>query len=428
MATITLKDGESGGSVKDKMAWLSGAFDKGCTTENTLPRERENTVSSRKLIADRMKWIESTNEKKSMTSSVKDQNVGSGIIAKQKEWLKETSKKQLEAQVSSPKDQNVGSGIIAKQKDWLKEQNQIQLEGQIASQKDQNVGSGIIARQKDWLKEQTKKQLEAQVASPKDQNVGSGIIARQQDWFKETSKKHLEAQVSSEKDQGSLAGSGIIAKQKQWVQEEKQRFQAVKAIKSPRGSAANDNKFSDAAPTQDSPTSVRKVFTLKEDEGCYLTYESDSGGRLMLHYVRGLDIPDNAVGFWTPGAGKSIQGFKFKQAGGRSELIKGIAGGDANRRKYFSGWCQYLKLAKAMNAHVKKLEGGQGVEVDVYGYRECDSQPCLLDLNSGLVDIADFDAVAVIPKHKSFLQGVKSLVLPAFLEKGNLAGASTTLA
>ena len=80
-------------------------------------------------------------------------------------------------------------------------------------------------------------------------------------------------------------------------------------------------------------------------QGCYLVYEPDSGGRLMTVYSRGY-VPMNAVGFWCPGEGKSIQDFKFKQAGGRSELIKGIAGGDSNRRKYFVGWCQFIKMAK----------------------------------------------------------------------------------
>lgn len=55
------------------------------------------------------------------------------------------------------------------------------------------------------------------------------------------------------------------------------------------------------------------------------------------------------------GPGKSIQGFKFKRAGGRSELIRGIAGGDQNRKKYFSGWCQFIKLAKAFDGYVIKF-------------------------------------------------------------------------
>ena len=55
------------------------------------------------------------------------------------------------------------------------------------------------------------------------------------------------------------------------------------------------------------------------------------------------------------GPGKSIQGFKFKQNEGRVELIRGIAGGDQNRRKYFSGWCQFIKLAKLFNGYVIKF-------------------------------------------------------------------------
>lgn len=55
------------------------------------------------------------------------------------------------------------------------------------------------------------------------------------------------------------------------------------------------------------------------------------------------------------GPGKSIQGFKFQQNQGRVELIRGIAGGDQNRRKYFSGWCQFIKLAKAFDGYVIKF-------------------------------------------------------------------------
>lgn len=77
--------------------------------------------------------------------------------------------------------------------------------------------------------------------------------------------------------------------------------------------------------------------------------------------------------FRCPGSGRSIQDFKFKQAGGRVELIKGIAGGDQNRRKYYSGWCQFIKLAKAFNGYVIKFPNSQqGVEVDVIGYKTKD--------------------------------------------------------
>lgn len=135
----------------------------------------------------------------------------------------------------------------------------------------------------------------------------------------------------------------------------------------------------------------------------------------MLHYSQGF-VPSNAVGFWLPGPGQEIQGFKFKQAGGRSELIKGIAGGDANRRKYYQGWCQFLKLAKAKGGKVIQFAPEQGVPVDVYGYQNKEERPMFLDLESGLVDVTELDAIAVVPRNATFLKGVKSTPASNFLE------------
>lgn len=159
--------------------------------------------------------------------------------------------------------------------------------------------------------------------------------------------------------------------------------------------------------------------------GCYLVYEPSSGGRLMLHYSTGV-VPDNAVGFWAPGPSHPIQKFKFSQAGGRSELIRGIAGGDANRRKYFAGWCQFLKLAKSRGGSFIQFQATQGVAVDLYGYIQSQHAPVLLS-SEKMVDLSPYDAIAVMPKHHEFLKGVKSIVVSNFLEKGSLSGASTTL-
>lgn len=51
-------------------------------------------------------------------------------------------------------------------------------------------------------------------------------------------------------------------------------------------------------------------------------------------------------GFWTPGKGKTIQPFKYQQAGGYVELIRGIIGGEKNKKLYLSGWCQFISMAK----------------------------------------------------------------------------------
>ena len=208
---------------------------------------------------------------------------------------------------------------------------------------------------------------------------------------------------------------------------------------------ANENNKDGAVPTatEESNTTASTATSTKvttsnetfdvaavEDDngptGCYLVYEPSSGGRLMLHYSQG-PVPENAVGFWLPGEGQSIQGFKFKQAAGRSELIKGIAGGDANRRKYLTGWCLFLKAAKAKQGKVIQFSPGQGVPVDVYAYIQSSSHPEFLDLESGLIDISAYDAVAVVPRHHEFLKGVKTLTAQTFLEMGSIAGATTLL-
>lgn len=162
-------------------------------------------------------------------------------------------------------------------------------------------------------------------------------------------------------------------------------------------------------------------------EGCYLVYETLSGGRLMLFYSKGK-IPKNAIGFWCAGPGRSVQGFKFKQNGGKIELIKGIAGGDSNRRKFFSGWCQFIKLAKAFNGYVIKFPNSEkGVEVDVIGYKAEEEKAYELDLDAGLIEVKEFDAISVVPKHNSTFHGIHKMPCNLFLESGQKSGAATTL-
>lgn len=163
-------------------------------------------------------------------------------------------------------------------------------------------------------------------------------------------------------------------------------------------------------------------------EGCYLTFDTLSGGRLVLYYSQGK-IPLNAIGFWCAGSGKAIQGFKFKESQGQVELIKGIAGGDQNRKKYFSGWCQFIKQAKAMGGYVIKFpnSGQGGVEVDVIGYKKQSEEPIELDLDEGLIEVADFDGVAVVPKENPTFRGIKTINESNFLDMGNLAGAAINI-
>lgn len=45
---------------------------------------------------------------------------------------------------------------------------------------------------------------------------------------------------------------------------------------------------------------------MSDQEGCYLLFHNDSGGRLELQYSK--TQVENAIAFWAAGEGKKIQG------------------------------------------------------------------------------------------------------------------------
>mmetsp|Transcript_2339 Transcript_2339/g.5042 ORF Transcript_2339/g.5042 Transcript_2339/m.5042 type:complete len:171 (+) Transcript_2339:141-653(+) len=164
------------------------------------------------------------------------------------------------------------------------------------------------------------------------------------------------------------------------------------------------------------------------EEGCYLSYHPDSGGRLEIQYSR-TPIP-SAIGFWTPGEGKKIQGFKFTQNSGRQELIKGIAGGDSNKKKYFSGCCQFLKEAKKFKGMVtfhSPIE--QGIEVDIFVFFNDGNKTQQLTFEGGDVmqDVSSAYAVACVAKGSDVYTGVRSMDVVTFMNKGNQSGCAITL-
>jgi hypothetical protein len=381
----------------NRRKWLeSGAAGRPNPTAFAATGDKKTAGLKTGVISERRKWIASEMEKGPMTAAPKGQNIaGSGIIARQRKWVE--SQMQKGPMTAAPKGQDIaGTGIIEKQRKWA--EDQMQKGPMTASSKGQDIaGAGVIARQRKWAEEQARGKVTAQLAAKKDQDVGrKGVIQRQNRF-------------------GTELASAVSAKRATNMIEPAQ--------KRARQSAAPTQA---AAPKLELATKGKKLPD--PTVGCYLSYETNSGGRLVLCYKNGGKAPSNAIGFWAAGEGKSIQGFKFKQDCGRSELIKGIAGGDSNRRRYFDGWCQFVKLAKAMNGSVKKFQvPGPGVEVDVYGYIASESRPVSLNLDADMVDVSSLDAVAVVPRHKHFLQGVKTMPASTFLEKGGIAGSSTTL-
>lgn len=175
--------------------------------------------------------------------------------------------------------------------------------------------------------------------------------------------------------------------------------------------------------TPSTPQFVSKLPDTIPKEGCYLIFDSNSGGRFIVQFSR--SVIQDAIGFWAPGPGKKLQGFKFKQNQGKSDLMKGIAGKDY-KKKYFSGWCQYVKAAKSFNGYFVKYSKKDHIEVDLYVFFH---DTCEIEQvqDAKLIDVSQIAAVACVAKGNSTFDGVKTAEFGTFLGKGAAAGASLAL-
>ena len=161
------------------------------------------------------------------------------------------------------------------------------------------------------------------------------------------------------------------------------------------------------------------------ETGCYLVYESDSSGRLLQHFSK-IKVSD-AIGFWQPGEGKKIQGFKFTQNLGKSELIRNLTGGVEGRKNFYSGWCQFVKQAKLMKGAVTKFavpEGVQALETDVYFYYKDGDK--IVPLEDGVpMNVTDIAGVACLPKNSDALGSATKMDEAMFFQRTGDAGCST---
>ena len=69
----------------------------------------------------------------------------------------------------------------------------------------------------------------------------------------------------------------------------------------------------------------------------------------------------------------------------------------------------------------------QGVEVDVVGYKTKEEKAYELDLDAGLIEVGDLDAIAVVPQHNPTFHGIHKIPLQLFVELGQQVAAATTL-
>jgi len=158
---------------------------------------------------------------------------------------------------------------------------------------------------------------------------------------------------------------------------------------------------------------------------CYLVYEPDSSGRLVEHCSK-TPVPD-AIGRWVPSGSKKMPGFKFTQNLGRNVLIGNCSAGVQGRKNYSSGWCQFVRSARVMEAEVMLWDPvTKGLMVDVYLYQD-DLRPThqTVKLVPGIAQgVEKTLAVACIPRNTPFYEGMCVDILK-WLGDGSNYGASS---
>ena len=89
-----------------------------------------------------------------------------------------------------------------------------------------------------------------------------------------------------------------------------------------------------------------------------------------------------------------MQGFKFNQAGGRQELIRGCAQG-GNVKNFYAGWCSFVKTAKQYNGAVSKAAVAGVNDVDIY----LNTNNIVVKMEDGnAYDVSGIAGVACVPK------------------------------
>jgi len=150
----------------------------------------------------------------------------------------------------------------------------------------------------------------------------------------------------------------------------------------------------------------------KGQMGCYLSHHDTSNGTLFLNWKH--EELKGALAYFKPQ--KKVAAFKFKKAGGKEELTRETN----NRKNYFEGWCNYVKLAKEYQSTIMY----QTSEVYLYTHKgsKIEEMPrgCMLSL-------ADVEAIAAVPGSKKVFEGVKTISRSLFLNQSQAAGAALTL-
>eukprot|EP00920_Eleutheroschizon_duboscqi_P032433 GHVT01078327.1.p1 GENE.GHVT01078327.1~~GHVT01078327.1.p1 ORF type:complete len:162 (+),score=6.26 GHVT01078327.1:2039-2524(+) len=149
-------------------------------------------------------------------------------------------------------------------------------------------------------------------------------------------------------------------------------------------------------------------------EGAYLTFDPASQGTMFLQWSK--EHVNGALAFIRPG--KPVPTFKFKQNGGKSELIRNM---QQDHTKYYHGWCSFVKVGKQYDGTYFLLSSGappRPIQV-VFNVKNS-----LISVEADReYHLGDVDAVSVVPRDNTDFIANTNMALSLFTTRGNSAGA-----
>mmetsp|Transcript_6342 Transcript_6342/g.9209 ORF Transcript_6342/g.9209 Transcript_6342/m.9209 type:complete len:295 (+) Transcript_6342:90-974(+) len=184
-------------------------------------------------------------------------------------------------------------------------------------------------------------------------------------------------------------------------------------------------------------TTSSQATSRDEQKGCYLLY-NPSNSKLVLRYSK--SVVTDAIGFIRAGEDNEIRSFKFTRNFGRADLIGNCAAGVSGRKNYYSGWCQFAKMARDLDGFMSiypLTKGKQGLGVDIYVFfknpedhgddivKKCGArrQMFRLDENTECY-LGNIDAVACLPKHSAIYDDLRLTNASSWCTEANAVGAS----
>lgn len=156
---------------------------------------------------------------------------------------------------------------------------------------------------------------------------------------------------------------------------------------------------------------------------CYLVFDTASAGSFFSHWS---ETPvEGALASFVPA--KPIPKFKFKTHGGRSEICRGVAGG--NKKGFYKGWASFVRSAYSNNATFTFLKNTEENPVGLYFCKE-DTTVHKCEFNEELkLDKEDqngFKVVGVVHSANNSFSVLK--MLPSlFTQIGEREGCAETL-